>query len=82
MYNLHNIVYDCVLNKRIRAAILQDFRKEANALRKLPGWQPAIKVISDVDDTLVSSGGRWPAGCDKRIPGTKFTPAHWGSLQQ
>jgi hypothetical protein len=25
-----------------------------------------IKVLSDVDDTLWSSGGRWPAGCDKR----------------
>ena len=46
--------------------------------------QPMIKVVSDVDDTLVSSGGIWPAGIDRRIPrgamypgaGTLFRELH------
>ena len=25
-------------------------------------------MVSDIDDTLVSSGGSWPAGLDKRLP--------------
>ena len=27
-----------------------------------------LKVVSDIDDTLFSSGGSWPAGIDNRYP--------------
>ena len=27
-----------------------------------------LKIVSDIDDTLMCSGGTWPAGCDKRYP--------------
>lgn len=27
-----------------------------------------MQVVSDIDDTLVSSGGSWPAGVDRRLP--------------
>ena len=74
VYNLHNIIYHSVWNKKTRAALLQHFRKQANSLRKIPGWKPATKVISDMDDTLVCSGGRWPAGCDNRIPRHEVYP--------
>ena len=33
--------------------------------RKEKAWR---KVLSDVDDTLYSSGGRYPAGLDVRFP--------------
>ncbi|KAK9804158.1 hypothetical protein WJX73_006372 [Symbiochloris irregularis] len=38
--------------------------------RQHPQGPPGIslKVISDIDDTLMCSGGRWPAGRDKRLP--------------
>ncbi len=26
------------------------------------------QVVSDIDDTLMSSGGHFPAGCDARLP--------------
>ena len=26
------------------------------------------QVVSDIDDTLMSSGGAFPAGCDARLP--------------
>ena len=27
-----------------------------------------LKIVSDIDDTLMCSGGHWPAGCDRRYP--------------
>ncbi|BDA41955.1 hypothetical protein COCOBI_02-7530 [Coccomyxa sp. Obi] len=37
---------------------------------RLPNGQPGIslKVVSDIDDTLMSSGGSYPAGRDMRYP--------------
>jgi hypothetical protein len=32
------------------------------------------KVLSDVDDTLLSSGGRFPAGCDRSYPRKALYP--------
>ena len=32
------------------------------------------KVLSDVDDTLLSSGGRYPAGCDRAYPRKALYP--------
>ena len=29
---------------------------------------PALQVVSDIDDTLMCSGGAWPAGRDMRYP--------------
>ncbi|KAK9863341.1 hypothetical protein WJX84_006379 [Apatococcus fuscideae] len=28
----------------------------------------ALKIVSDIDDTLFCSGGHFPAGCDRRLP--------------
>lgn len=27
-----------------------------------------LKIVSDIDDTLMSSGGSFPAGCDRTYP--------------
>ena len=27
-----------------------------------------LKIVSDIDDTLMSSGGAFPAGCDRTYP--------------
>ena len=37
---------------------------------------PQIKIVCDMDDTLICSGGRWPAGLDRQIPrGTAYPGA-------
>ncbi len=49
---------------------MQFFCKGSCAIRKEGGALPigAVKVVSDIDDTLFSSGGRWPAGIDRVYP--------------
>lgn len=36
----------------------------------LPDGPPGLmlKVLSDIDDTLMCSGGKYPAGVDRRLP--------------
>jgi hypothetical protein len=38
------------------------------AVRDNDNKQFGLKILSDVDDTLYCSGGKFPAGCDKRLP--------------
>ncbi|KAF0689114.1 Aste57867_19386 [Aphanomyces stellatus] len=77
--SMHKLVYHDIRDVSIRNAILNHIKREANiqrahmqlstrniaARRKQQEWR---KVLSDVDDTLESSGGVWPAGADKRYP--------------
>jgi len=75
-YNMHKLIYNDILSKLVRKKILGHFQTEARkqashmALRtarsKLRATRPWRKILSDVDDTLVSSGGSFPAGCDRR----------------
>lgn len=67
--NLHKLVYEEVTVKKKRT-ILEHLRHEANQVRLSRAGHSAvgIKLLSDVDDTLYSSGGRFPAGCDTRFP--------------
>ena len=39
-----------------------------------PPGKPRIKIISDLDDTVWCSGGKFPAGCDKLYPAHSFYP--------
>ncbi|KAK9825469.1 hypothetical protein WJX81_006378 [Elliptochloris bilobata] len=45
-------------------------RAYADFAAECPDGPPgiALKVVSDIDDTLMSSGGAFPAGCDARLP--------------
>jgi hypothetical protein len=67
--NLHKLVYEDVTVKK-RATILEHLKFEAHEVRKgRAGFKAVgVKLLSDVDDTLYSSGGRFPAGCDARFP--------------
>ena len=58
-----------------RTAVLQHVAAEGDALLAAwhlahPGGPPGVtlKVVSDIDDTLVCSGGHYPAGVDRRLP--------------
>ncbi|CAJ1373272.1 unnamed protein product [Effrenium voratum] len=73
-YNLHKLVFhDLAPDMYSRA--LSHIQREGRQLATNydPGKAP-IKIISDVDDTLYGSGGRFPAGCDKRYPAHQVYP--------
>ncbi|KAL8002365.1 hypothetical protein Plhal703r1_c15g0071751 [Plasmopara halstedii] len=77
-HSMHKLVFNDVRDPIIRADILSHIQREASVQiahsrlgtkrgrnRKQQAWR---KVLSDVDDTLYSSGGRYPAGLDTRFP--------------
>jgi len=77
--SLHKLVFDDIRTEKIRNEILVHIRKQAyvqaahmklgtRLARQRRERQPWRKVLSDVDDTLASSGGRFPAGMDRRLP--------------
>ena len=43
--------------------------KDANEKHGIPlhEYKYGVKILSDVDDTLYSSGGKFPAGIDKEV---------------
>jgi hypothetical protein len=75
-FSMNKLVYDDIKSETIRQDILNHFRKEATVQRahlemgtrkgKRRMQQAWRKILSDVDDTLCSSGGSYPAGIDKR----------------
>mmetsp|Transcript_57313 Transcript_57313/g.185653 ORF Transcript_57313/g.185653 Transcript_57313/m.185653 type:complete len:624 (+) Transcript_57313:465-2336(+) len=65
--NLYKLVYEDVSNN-CRDEILKYFAQEATMVRAELNTAYGIKILSDVDDTLCSSGGHYPAGCDTRFP--------------
>lgn len=72
---MNKLIYDDIKSETTRQDILTHIRKEATLQQHhfmmgtkkkrvlLQSWR---KVLSDVDDTLCSSGGSYPAGIDKR----------------
>lgn len=77
-HSMHKLVFNDIRDPMIRADILNHIKREAGVQtahmrlgtkrareRRQQAWR---KVLSDVDDTLYSSGGRYPAGLDTRFP--------------
>lgn len=68
-HNLSKLIFADVCSQSIRNEILSHFASEAELLRTaVPSGRVGVKVLSDVDDTLLSSAGHFPAGCDKSYP--------------
>ncbi|KDO35265.1 hypothetical protein SPRG_00111 [Saprolegnia parasitica CBS 223.65] len=79
VHSMHKLIYHDIRDIAIRTAILNHIKNQANiqrahmtlstknigSKRKQHAWR---KVLSDVDDTLYSSGGFFPAGMDTRYP--------------
>ncbi|POM70883.1 Hypothetical protein PHPALM_12623, partial [Phytophthora palmivora] len=78
IHSMHKLVFNDIRDSTIRADILSHIQREASVqiahmrlgtkrgrTRKQQAWR---KVLSDVDDTLYSSGGSYPAGLDTRYP--------------
>ena len=66
--NLHKLVFRDISNLRIRQQILAHIAHEASLLSSSPHATHRRKILSDVDDTLFSSGGKFPAGIDASFP--------------
>ncbi|KAJ0409472.1 hypothetical protein P43SY_002362 [Pythium insidiosum] len=77
-HSLHKLIFNDIRDPTIRNDLLNHIRREADIQtahmrlgtrramqRRQHAWR---KVLSDVDDTLYSSGGRYPAGIDTRYP--------------
>jgi len=78
-YCMSKLIYDDIKSETVRHDILTHIRKEGAMQvtrrqlgtkrgpkrRYLMAWR---KILSDVDDTLLSSGGHYPAGIDKKYP--------------
>ena len=62
--NLHKLVFRDISSAAIRSSILQHIAHEAALL----SHAHRRKILSDVDDTLFSSGGKFPAGIDMSFP--------------
>ena len=75
-FSMNKLIYDDIKSETIRQDILNHIRREATIQRAhlemgtrkgkrrmQHAWR---KILSDVDDTLCSSGGSYPAGIDKR----------------
>eukprot|EP00968_Pinguiococcus_pyrenoidosus_P015434 scaffold1428_cov259-Pinguiococcus_pyrenoidosus.AAC.1 len=73
---LHRLIYTDIRDANIRESILQYFERQAVQAvheRLIKGGftrtqRPWRKILSDVDDTLMSSSGKYPAGVDERLP--------------
>eukprot|EP01127_Copromyxa_protea_P024544 TRINITY_DN9731_c0_g1_i1.p1 TRINITY_DN9731_c0_g1~~TRINITY_DN9731_c0_g1_i1.p1 ORF type:complete len:842 (-),score=151.64 TRINITY_DN9731_c0_g1_i1:40-2565(-) len=62
-YNFHHLVYQDLPSGPLRDEVLEHVKNNAyHAKRNL------YKILSDVDDTLLCSGGHFPAGCDTKFP--------------
>ncbi|GMH86152.1 hypothetical protein TrST_g2027 [Triparma strigata] len=72
--NLYKLMYSDFTTVSIREKVLAHFETEAQKLRTERGSHYGIKVLSDVDDTLYSSGGKFPAGMDKEYPKHQLYP--------
>eukprot|EP01126_Amoeba_proteus_P061521 TRINITY_DN8266_c0_g1_i2.p1 TRINITY_DN8266_c0_g1~~TRINITY_DN8266_c0_g1_i2.p1 ORF type:complete len:409 (-),score=79.36 TRINITY_DN8266_c0_g1_i2:56-1282(-) len=64
--NMHRIVYQ-LLDVCSRNQVLNHIQEYAPAFNwTIKGGKP-LKILSDVDDTFISSGGKFPAGIDRRF---------------
>jgi len=75
-YNLHKLIFQD-LTEDLRETALRHIREEGSRMLEdgaNPNTHKQVKVLSDIDDTLFSSGGKWPAGADVRFPKRQIYP--------
>lgn len=69
IHSFHKLIYRDIADASIRSEILRHISLEGEVV-KTDNFLPKDrrKILSDVDDTLFSSGGKFPAGVDRRYP--------------
>jgi hypothetical protein len=75
-HNLYKLIYQDIPGrfKKVRTEILMHIAKEAKRAKRQDPHHYRMKVVSDIDDTLWSSAGHFPAGVDSRFPRHCFYP--------
>jgi len=77
IHSFHKLIYVDISSPKIRAEILKHISREAkiHAAHRLLATRRSKektrgdrKILSDIDDTLLCSGGHYPAGVDRRFP--------------
>lgn len=68
--NLMKLVYVDIKDESDRNHILRHICNQAREIVELDKLEDRkrVKILSDIDDTLYSSGGSFPAGADDRLP--------------
>jgi len=85
--SLHRLIFCDVVTASVRKEILRHFRCQAglvaHQLRQAGASRPVLrKVLSDVDDTFICSGGHWPAGIDGRMQKGSVYPGASAFMRQ
>eukprot|EP01065_Artemidia_motanka_P043041 TRINITY_DN5896_c0_g1_i1.p1 TRINITY_DN5896_c0_g1~~TRINITY_DN5896_c0_g1_i1.p1 ORF type:complete len:737 (+),score=180.22 TRINITY_DN5896_c0_g1_i1:107-2317(+) len=78
VHTLHDLVFNR-LGAAHRLCVTQHFKTQAAIM---PPELRGVKVISDLDDTIVCSGGRWPAGSDRRLHHGELYPGALSFLRE
>ena len=75
-HNLFKLVYQDIPGRyhKVRTEILMHVAKEAKRAKRQDPHHYRMKIVSDIDDTLWSSAGHFPAGVDSRFPRHCFYP--------
>jgi len=66
--NLYKLVHIDIDNTDIRNAIIEHMRVQAEVVRREVNGYFGVKIMSDIDDTLYASGGKFPYGSDANYP--------------
>lgn len=82
--SMHKLIYFDIRSKEVRAAILDHIKTQARVQKahmrlgtsqsRRRGEFAWRKILSDVDDTLLCSGGAYPAGIDRSLPRKTLYP--------
>ena len=72
-HSMHKLVFYDLARGNCQSEVLRHIHSEGMKIRE--AYEKKVtKIVSDVDDTLICSGGRWPAGVDRRLPRKAMYP--------
>eukprot|EP00928_Gymnodinium_smaydae_P009470 TRINITY_DN13553_c0_g1_i1.p1 TRINITY_DN13553_c0_g1~~TRINITY_DN13553_c0_g1_i1.p1 ORF type:complete len:752 (-),score=148.79 TRINITY_DN13553_c0_g1_i1:213-2420(-) len=71
--NLYKLIFVDLTRHDIREVVVAHVERQAALARRRLGHRAGVKLLSDVDDTILCSGGA-PAGCDTQYPKKALYP--------
>mmetsp|Transcript_9312 Transcript_9312/g.17357 ORF Transcript_9312/g.17357 Transcript_9312/m.17357 type:complete len:1109 (-) Transcript_9312:252-3578(-) len=90
--SMHKLIYFDIKSKEVRKAILDHISTQARVQKahmrlgtsqsRRRGEFAWRKILSDVDDTLLCSGGAYPAGIDRSLPRKVLYPGVLGFYRE
>jgi hypothetical protein len=90
--SMHKLIYFDIHSKEVRQSILDHIKTQARVQKahmrlgtsqsRRRGEFAWRKILSDVDDTLLCSGGAYPAGIDRSLPRKTLYPGVLGFYRE